>query len=58
MDGNTLVIAMNASESARQAQVRFDAKDPKVIFGQASNITVGDGHVKFTIPARSGAILK
>jgi len=47
------------SESPQQAEVRYEAKkNPKAIFGQATNVSVHDGRVKFTIPARSGVVLK
>lgn len=59
LDGQTLIVALNASESLQQAEVRYDAKkNPKVVFGQASNMSVHDGRVKFTIPARSGVVFK
>ncbi|MDQ3005483.1 MAG: glycoside hydrolase family 13 protein [Chloroflexota bacterium] len=59
LDGQTLIVALNASESPQQAEVRYEAKkNPKVVFGQASNMSVHDGRVKFSIPARSGVVLK
>ena len=58
MDGDTFVVALNVSESPQQAEVRFDAKHPKVVFGTASRITAEDGRLKFTVPARSGVVLK
>src|SRR5215211_161139 len=58
IDGDTFVVALNVSESPQQAEVRFASKDPKVQFGQASKIIAGDGSVKFTVPARSGVVLK
>lgn len=59
LDGQTFIIALNASESTQQAEVRFEAKkNPKVVFGEASNMSVHDGRVKFTLPARSGVVLK
>lgn len=59
LDGHTLIIALNASESPQQAEVRFDAnKPPKAVFGEASNVSVREDHLKFTIPARSGIVLK
>ena len=59
LDGQSFIVALNVSESPQQAEVRYDAKkNPKVVFGQASNMSVHDGRVKFTIPARSGVVLK
>ena len=59
LGGQTLVIALNVSESPQQAEVRYEAKkSPKLLFGQASDVSVHDGRLKFTIPARSGAVLK
>ena len=59
LDGHTLIIALNASESPQQAEVRFEAKrTPKVVFGETSNVSVSDHRLKFTIPARSGVVLK
>lgn len=59
LDGRTFVIALNASESPQQAEVRFEAKkSPKTMFGEVSDVSVSDGRLKFTIPARSGVVLK
>lgn len=59
LDGQTLFIALNVSESPQQAEIRYEAKkNPKAIFGQASNVSVQDGRIKFAIPARSGVVLK
>ena len=59
LDGQRLIVALNASESPQQSEVRYEAKkNPKAIFGDVSNVSVQDGRVKFTIPARSGVVLK
>ena len=59
LDGQTFIVALNASESPQQAEVRYDAKkNPKAIFGESSKITIQDGRLKFTIPPRSGVVLK
>jgi hypothetical protein len=51
-------VALNASESPQQIHVTFEAKkSPKPIFGEASEISV-DGRLKFTVPARSGVVLR
>jgi alpha-glucosidase len=56
--GRTFVVALNASESPQQIHVTFEAKkSPKPIFGKASEISV-DGRLKFTVPARSGVVLR
>lgn len=57
-EGKTLVVALNVSESPQQVHVTYEAqKSPKPVFGEASNISVGD-RLRFTIPARSGVVLK
>ena len=58
LDGETFVVALNVSESPQQAQVTHEAgHHPTVVFGKAYDISV-DGRLKFTIPARSGVVLK
>ena len=57
-EGTTLVMAVNTSESPQQVHVTYEAKkSPKPIFGEASGISVDD-RLRFTVPARSGVILK
>jgi cyclomaltodextrinase len=59
LDGQTLFIALNASESPQQAEVRYEAKkNPKAVFGEASNVSIQDGQLRFTILPRSGVVLK
>jgi glycosidase len=59
LDGNTLVIALNTSESPQQAEVSYEGKKPpKTVFGEAFDISVRDGRLKFKIPARCGVVLK
>ena len=59
LDGQTFIIALNVSESPQQAEVRFEAKkSPKTMFGEASNVSVSGDRLKFTIPDRSGVVLK
>ena len=56
--GSTFVVAMNISESPQPIHVTYDAKKkPKPVFGEASEISV-DGRLRFTVPARTGVILK
>ncbi|HSO14068.1 MAG TPA: glycoside hydrolase family 13 protein [Anaerolineales bacterium] len=57
-EGETFVVALNASESPQQIHVTYEAgKNPMPVFGEASHISV-DGRLKFTIPARSSVVLK
>ena len=57
-EGKTFVVALNVSESPQQVHVTYEAqKSPKAVFGEASDISV-DGRLRFTVPARSGVVLK
>jgi glycosidase len=56
-DGQTLIVALNTSESPQQAEVSYEAKHPKAVFGEASKVSVKDQQLKFTIPPRSGVVL-
>jgi cyclomaltodextrinase / maltogenic alpha-amylase / neopullulanase len=57
-EGETFVVALNASESAQHVQVANEAgQSPQPVFGEASNLVV-DGKLRFTIPSRSGVVLK
>jgi glycosidase len=59
LDGNTFVTALNASDSVQEAEVTYDGKENgKVVFGEASDISVADGRLKIKVPARSGVMLK
>lgn len=59
LEDNTFVIALNASDSTQEANVTYDGKENgKVVFGQASDISLADGFLKFKVPARSGVMLK
>lgn len=59
LEGHTFVIALNASETTQRAEVTYEAqKIPDVVFGEASDISVRDGRLKFKIPPRSGAVMK
>jgi hypothetical protein len=49
---------LNTSESPQQIHVTHEAgTNPKPVFGKASDISV-DGRLKFTVPPRSGVVLK
>ena len=57
-EGKTFVVALNMSESPQQIHVTYEAnKGPRPVFGDASDISV-DGRLTFTLPARSGVVLK
>ena len=56
LDGNTFVIALNVSDATQETSVVFRGQDPKVMFGQASEVTINDGRLNFKIPARCGVI--
>jgi hypothetical protein len=58
LDSETFVVAFNVSDSQQQAMVAYDGQDPQVVFGEASELTASDGHLKFSIPARCGVLLK
>ncbi len=59
LDGETLIIGLNASGSPRQAEVAYEAKkNPQAIFGEATEIQASEQRLKFTIPARSGVVLQ
>jgi hypothetical protein len=53
------VIAFNVSDSSQEADVTYGAtENPRVVFGEASEMVVEDGRLKFKIPARCGVVLK
>lgn len=57
-EGKTFIVALNASESPQQVEVAYEGKkSPAPVFGEAHHIAV-DGKLKFTIPPRSGVVLK
>lgn len=59
LDEETFIVALNASESPHQVEVGYEAKrSPKAVFGQASGVSAQDGKLKFSIPPRSGVVLK
>ena len=59
LEGDTVIIALNTSESPQQVEVTYEAKkNPKAVLGEASDISVSDHRLKFRIPARSGVMLK
>ena len=58
-EGKTFIVALNASGSPQQVHVPYEAeRSPKTVFGSASDISVSGERLTFTIPARSGAVLK
>ena len=58
LEGETYIIAFNASEETQHASVVYRGQDAKVIFGSASEISVYDDRLNFRLPARSGVIFK
>jgi cyclomaltodextrinase / maltogenic alpha-amylase / neopullulanase len=58
LEGETFVIALNASDESQRANVIFRGHDPKIIFGSADEISVNDERLNFRLPARSGVIFK
>ncbi len=57
-EGESLVVALNASESPRTLEVQVEAKKkPKALFGHPSEVEAKGGKLKFVVPARSGVAL-
>ena len=53
------MIALNASDSPQEARVTYGGNENgKVVFGDASDISVSEGFLKFKVLARSGVMLK
>ena len=58
-ESESLVVALNVSEAERRIEVRFEAKKkPKAVFGQPSDMALTDTRLSFTVPPRSGVVLK
>ena len=58
LDRETFIIALNASESPGQAEIAYEGENPEPIFGRVSEFSLNEGQLKFSIPARSGVVLK
>jgi neopullulanase len=59
LDGETMVVALNTSESPQQVEITYEAKKhPKSVIGEAADISMSDHRLRFRIPARSGIMLK
>jgi neopullulanase len=60
LEGSTFVMALNASGTDSEVAVNYEEgmKWPEVIFGEASNISISEGRLRFRIPPRCGAMLK
>jgi neopullulanase len=57
-EGRTFIVALNASESHQQVHVIYEAeKNPRAVFGEASEISTASGQLSFTVPPRSGVVL-
>jgi glycosidase len=55
----TLIIALNTSDSPQEVNITYGAqRHPNAVFGDASDMSIADGRLKFKIPARSGVVLK
>lgn len=58
LDDETLIVTLNSSESPQHAEVMYEPKEiPQALFGAASGLSIEDGRLKFTVPARSGVVL-
>ena len=58
-EDRTFNVALNSSESPQQVEIPYEArKNPKTVFGEVSNIDIKDGRLQFTIPERSGAVIR
>lgn len=59
LDVKTVVVGMNASDSPQRAEVAYEAGSaPNVAFGQATDVQVQEGRLRFKIPGRSGVVLE
>jgi cyclomaltodextrinase / maltogenic alpha-amylase / neopullulanase len=59
LHGITLFTALNVSEAPQEVHITYEAlRHPHVVFGEASDISVSDGRLRFKIPARYGVVLK
>lgn len=57
-EGKTFIVALNVSDEKQPIHVNYDAKKtPRIVFGQADGITLNE-RLHFSIPARSGAVLR
>jgi len=57
-EGESLVVAFNASESPRPIEVQVEAKrKPKALFGAPSEVEFRSGKLLLTVPARSGVLM-
>jgi glycosidase len=55
----TLITALNVSESPQEVQIGYEGqRHPNPVFGEATDLTVADGRLRFKLPARSGVVLK
>src|SRR6266545_4083538 len=53
LDDKSLIVALNSSESPQYAEVAYEPKQiPQVMFGRASDLSINNGRLKFTVPAR------
>ena len=58
LEGESLIVALNASDEPRRVEVQSEAKKkPKALFGQPADVESSHGKLRFVIPARSGVAL-
>lgn len=59
LEDQTFVVALNVSGTPQQIHVTYEAgKVPQPLFGEASEIAIREGRLWFTIPPKSGVVLK
>jgi neopullulanase len=59
LNGETLVVALNTSEEPRSLKVPYEIKnDPIIVFGQPGDIRTFNGQLEFSVPGRSGIVIK
>lgn len=57
-EGESLVIALNASDEPRRIEVNLPSKKPKPLFGQPADISTSQNSLGFAVPPRSGVVLR
>lgn len=58
LNGKKFIIALNVSDAPQQAAVIYESEQVlQPVFGKATDISLADGRLKFTVPPRSGVVL-
>jgi neopullulanase len=58
-EDQSLIVGLNASESPHRIEIPHEAQEhPNAILGSVADISVEENRLRFTIPARSGVVLK